>query len=94
MCYYIILIIYNLAHLKVRERMMLFGCSMSSTATTQRLSNLIKVTLYLIAMAITTHVHGLASLQDNPPCKIEFMLFGRVKMDKIRINICITVYSL
>lgn len=46
MCDYRVLIIYNLAHLKVRVRIMLFGCSVRSTATTEKLSNFPTVTLF------------------------------------------------
>lgn len=78
-CDYRVLIIYNLAPLKVRVRIMLFGCSVRSTATTERLSNFPTVTLYLIAIAITTCVHRLASLRVNPSWRIDFQLLGRVQ---------------
>lgn len=34
---------------------------------------------YVYAIAIATCVHSLGSLQVHPSCRIEFMLFGRVK---------------
>lgn len=44
---------------------MLFGCSMRSTATTEKLHDFPKVTLHLIAITIATRVHSLGSLQVN-----------------------------
>lgn len=78
MCEYIVLIIYNLAHLKVRIGIM-FGCFLRTMMTRERVNNFPKVMLYLLAIAIATCVHSLGSLQVHPPRAIEFMLFGRVQ---------------